>query len=714
MSKVVYNIVMTFLNRFSAFLLPLLFFIIGLLTLYDYGINWDSPVHFARGQAYLRYILTGKTNYDGLLSYCMNDENLISRVDVKSGEICDRHRKIRVSEYESPLLDFNSWVAKSNYGHPAFSDIMLAGSNNIFFKTLGWVEDIDAYHLYSLFTTFLLALTVSIWIKQTFGTFSAIIAVLVIYTFPLLSGEQHFNVKDPPMAAFFTISLYLFWASIVKKKPLYMILSALSGGASFGTKLNFVFAPFILLPWIIVYGKMLLDSKMVKTLLSKKMLISFGLYPIIVFLVFFLSWPALWSDPVKNISEVIRFYRDIGGSTCSYQYLTFLWFTKCSQLTTIQYLLHTTPPFTILLFAVGFIASLFQFRKFQFVTVLWLSFFFVTIARVTFSISSIYGGSRQIIEFITPLAMISGVGALFLREKLTKILSKIFVTQKFNIKVLTAVASLIIISGFVPIFVTLLKLHPNENIYFNSFIGGLKGAAQKDFPGYGNTYGNASLQGVKWLNRYGVPNSKLALISGNAQEISRGILREDISLANGYRSGYNQTGEYQMLLTTGQVESSELFRYMYLSYLNPVYDLKVDGVSILKIWKNDKNYLKNGINLNETKEQIEVKGNEKEIVIKLDEKKNLKSLGFTFPNTECKKGIIGVKIYVSIDGKEFVQKADEINGFADEEIKDSKADFIYFFPGDEAQFIKITPPARYPCNLEDINFSLFTFKADSR
>src|SRR3989344_7222995 len=130
---------MSFLNRYSAFFLPLVFFIISLFTIYDYGMNWDSPVHFARGHAYLRYMLTGKTNYDGLPHFCLNSNNLGSHRDSATGEVCDRHRKVRVSEYESYLLDFNSWVSKGTYGHPAFSDIMLAVSNTIFFKSLGWV-----------------------------------------------------------------------------------------------------------------------------------------------------------------------------------------------------------------------------------------------------------------------------------------------------------------------------------------------------------------------------------------------------------------------------------------------------------------------------------------------------------------------------------------------------------------------------------------------
>ena len=694
---------MSLFNRFSFSLLPLVFFVISLLTIYDYGINWDSPSHFARGQAYLRYMLTGKTNYDGLPQYCLNVEHLISRVDFETGQVCDRHRKIRVSQYESNLLNFERWASKNVYGHPAFSNIMLAVSNNVFYKALGWVEDINAYHLYSIFTTFILALTVSFWTKQTFGIFASIIAVLTIYTYPLLFAEQHFNVKDPPMAAFFTLSLYLFYVALTKKRPLFLFLSALAGGASFGTKFNFVFAPFILIPWIVTYG--------IQSVLSRKMLLAFIFYPIIVFLVFFLTWPALWQDPLKNIPQVFNYYQDIGGSSCNYARFSYSWLTECTQLTTLKYFIYTIPPFSLFLFMAGLVASVIWFKKENFLTLLLLSFFFITLLRVTIPVSSIYGGLRQIIEFIGPMAMIAGIGALFLKDLIFKKIAELKFVKKVHKETILLVISLILVFGYIPITLELIRLHPNQNVYFNFLLGGLRGAAEKNFPGYGNTYGNAYLQGINWLNQNAEPNSKLALVLGNTQNIPRGIIREDISFANGYRSGYNQDGEYQMVLTTSQDQSSETFRSIYLEkFIKPIYDLKVDDVSILKIWKNSKDQLKNDVHLDETKELFEIVESDKEIIIKLKEKKDLKALAITFSNTDCKDKMIGAGVKISTDGKEYVQKIDEINGFAEEETRQYKADFVYLFPADEAQYIKITTPSNYPCNLSDIKLSVLSFK----
>ncbi|OGY11725.1 MAG: hypothetical protein A3D26_01655 [Candidatus Blackburnbacteria bacterium RIFCSPHIGHO2_02_FULL_44_20] len=703
------------IRRFGYLLAPVLLFVLSLATIYDYGMNWDSPIHFARGQAYLRYILSGKTDYSDLPSLCKSEYNLNSRIDLATGEVCDRHRKVRVSEYESHLLDFNSRVAQTTYGHPAFSDIMLAVSNGVFFKSLGLVEDVPAYHLYSVITTFLLVLIVSIWVKNTFGTFASVVAALTVYTFPLLFAEQHLNVKDPPMAAFFITSLYFFWLGLTRKNVFYILISALAGGASFGTKLNFVFAPFILLPWVILYSSAQVRQKLSKkklsfgrllnsilTLYPKKVLFALLAYPLIVFTVFFLAWPALWNSPIHRLYEVLTYYKDIGGSTCNFSYLTIPWFTKCTQTISLRYLLYTMPPVSLVLFFIGTIVAIFKFKEKNYVTVLWLTLFYFTILRVTLSITNIYGGLRQIIEFIAPMGMIAGVGALFLRNSLAKI-----VPQKL--------ASFLIVLCFVPILWELKEIHPNQNVYFNSFIGGLKGAAARDFPGYGNTYGNVYLQGIKWLNKNAEPRARIALVTGNAQNISRLSLREDIDFSNGSRSGYNQEEEYQMLLIVGQDMFGDTFRQKYLdNFLNEIYSVKVDGVPILKIWKNDKQHLKEGLDLTATPQQFKrtysVREGKKEVLISLYEIKKLKALTFSFPSTECKDKLIGAAVYTSRDNNQFFQKDESVNNFGEREIAGYGADFVFLFPGEEAQYIKLVAPKNYPCELPDISLRVLSFE----
>src|SRR3989344_9163057 len=68
-SWVIYMRKLLSLNLLLVLLVPILFLIISVLTLSDYGINWDSPKHFIRGQSYLHFILTGKRDFLDIPAY---------------------------------------------------------------------------------------------------------------------------------------------------------------------------------------------------------------------------------------------------------------------------------------------------------------------------------------------------------------------------------------------------------------------------------------------------------------------------------------------------------------------------------------------------------------------------------------------------------------------------------------------------------------------
>lgn len=696
------------------FIAPVIFFIIAVFTINDYGMNSDSPVHFARGQAHVRFILTGKTDYNDLAKFCRGEDGHNSRVDHKTGQVCDRHWEGRVSEFQSRSLDFN-YFSKNIYGHPSTSDILLALSNQIFFIKLGWVEDIPAYHLYSIFATFLMALTISFWVKKTFGTFASIIAVLSFYFFPLLLGEQHFNIKDPPMAAFFTISLYFFWLSFTENKARFMFFSAIAAGISFGTKFNYLFAPFILLPWTMVYfKKTAFNIKRGINLsfkkLPKKLAMLFILYPFIVFSIFYFTWPDLWPDPLHNVPLVFQFYKDLGTIDCPQELFSSGWLA-CSNFIPILYFFTTIPIVTLSFFFIGFFVSIYIWKKHNYVTILWLTFLLLTIVRVSVPGSSIYGGIRQIMEFISPTAMISGIGALYLRNFLVSVLSKSKLLSSYGRKKIIFGVSILLMACYVPIAIKVTEIHPNENVYFNPLIGGIKGASEKNVYGYGNTYANGYYQAVKWLNQNAEKDAKVALIWGLAQNISRTSLREDFSFTPEHLSAYNQKGEYQIATLEQNSPVFQTFWYRYVDkFLVPIYTKEVDGVPLFKIWKNDAKYARRGVNpRHEELKQISVEKKNGEVVIELDKIKMLKRLEIRFSDAKKCRGPFGpTQLFISRDNKEYAKQHEEVHSFASNEIDTYKADFSHLFTGEEARFIKLIIPQNYPCDLYGIEFSLYS------
>ena len=147
--------------------------------------------------------------------------------------------------------------------------------------------------------------------------------------------------------------------------------------------------------------------------------------------------------------------------------------------------------------------------------------------------------------------------------------------------------------SFIPISLKLVSIHPNENAYFNPLIGGLEGAKNRNFADWGVTLGSVYQQGIDWLNENAEEESNLTLVRGLHSNIPRIKLRRDINFDNRYYSGEAKKGEYIMEVIdyNWDIFISEEKRE-YLQNLKPVYEVKVDGVSLLKIWKNDKKHTK--------------------------------------------------------------------------------------------------------------------------
>lgn len=709
------NILITYGHWF----MPVFFLVISLAVQYDYGMNWDSPVHFSKGQAFFRYMTTGKTDYSDNPLFCQNEHSLNAQVDYFTGERCDRHRKTRVSEYESTLLDY-SWAIKNVYGHPAVNDIMAAALNTVFFKYLGWVEDIQAYHLLSVLSTFMLAVIVASWVRKTNGFLASCIAVLVVYTYPLLAGEQHFNIKDPPMAAFFTASIYFFWRGINEVKVRYIFISAVMAGISMGVKFNFIFAPFIVAPWLLtvlwcriqsIREKMKKARRGIVSTMAfvyrhtpRRFILAFILYPVIIGTTLYLLWPTLWPAPLERIHTVVSYYQDIGEATCPFAKWTISWLTSCSDPLPFTYFLTTIPVVSLILFFAGFIVLTRRIGDVSYVGLLWILFFLVTLGRAIAPISSLYGGIRLIMEFIAPFAMIAGVGGAYIAEGIGRFMK---VSYGYSIG-----ASIVILS-FIPISIQLVRLHPNENLYFNWLVGGLEGAEEHQIKGYGNSYGNALFQAVTWINENAKKDAVVAVAFGNAQNISRASLRPDILLANTARSGYFQNGEYQVALNAQFDQNPDLFRYKFLSrYLDPVHVIAVEGVPIATVWNNDKQYVKPGVDL-QTEYEIPTTVTylpTGEVVIALAREYRLKRLELTLPysSDECINTVKGYSI--AIHRKEWsYTMPEQFNNFAVDEIAGYDADSVFLFAEDTADSIAILAPQSASCDLNALTAKVFTF-----
>lgn len=347
-----------------AIIISLVFFVFGLSTLTDYGINWDTINHLPRGQAYLHYFLTGKKDYSDLpdfQKYFQNPDTLSIDANVPKSEVPTR------SMYQSYAATFTYFMHTDGDGHPPLSDILSSVFNRVLFGKLRIVNDIDSYRIYGLVLAALLVGLVFYWAASEYGLLAGLVSSLSLALYPLFWSESHFNTeKDIPETVFWSFFIFSIWKGIKEKKWQWILSSGVFFGLALGTKFNILFSAVVIIPWLIIATP--------KIFKNWWFIISALLAAIIGFAIFFGSWPYLWADPITRIGGVLSFYREIGTSPTGLnpKFIGPFGINTYS----IKWILYTTPPVILLFSSLGGLLSLDKLFKEKNRTFLLLLFWF--------------------------------------------------------------------------------------------------------------------------------------------------------------------------------------------------------------------------------------------------------------------------------------------------------------------------------------------------
>ncbi|KKQ76822.1 MAG: Glycosyl transferase family 39 [Parcubacteria group bacterium GW2011_GWA1_38_7] len=662
-----------------AFLIFGLYLVVGIATLSHYGISWDEPTHFKRGNAYLRYFLTGKSTYKDMPEY-----------NLEKAKTDPNYHERSFWQIESFNLDYH---LQKDGDHPVLNDILAAFTNFIFYQKLGILGDIEGYHISEVFISAMLVGFVYLFAAEAFGKKVGIFASLFMATYPLFWSESHFNIKDPTETAFFTISIYFIWKAIQQKRALYIIFSSIFTGFALSTKFNIVFAPFILIPWLAI--NLITQKDFFKRYFKKGFLIAAILFPLIVIAIFVAHWPYLWQDLIDNTKGVINYYQYIGlEDNYGSKFLI-----NNVNLFAPRWILYTTQPIMLFCFLAGIYIARKKWKDKNAVLVLWLLFFSLPILRVMYPGTSIYSGVRQIMEYIPPMALVAGLGADFVISKIK------YPKVKFLFVFLT----------FTFLTLTLVRLHPNENVYFNFISGGLKHQKEIKFPNTGFTFGNTYWQGVQWLNKNAPDGAKLALIQGTGLNIPPFTVRSGIDFSNYYWTGVNRGGEY----LTEVIYEGELKTYFYAweyveRMLDPVYEVKMDDVALLRVWKNDWEHTKEEFKKIETDYvgKLKTSVNKDKVLVEIPEEVILSRLSIKFDNSKGCVPTDAVFVDLSTDeGKTWLRERDTLSSTQMSQSFDrAKDEFWFFFAGKNAKFIRVETGNLESCILKKPQTSLKIFK----
>jgi hypothetical protein len=489
-----------------AVMISLVYFTINMALINDFGLSWDFHYHHYAGLHHL-----------GLLVPKISDPP------------------------EVPFTPPDPRLTTDDPFGP-FIQILPTLSYHIFYEKLHVLSFDSAYNLPPIILGSLGVGIIFIFLFESLGINHAIFGSLSLAFLPVYFGYLHNNMKDIPNTVAFMMTIFLFWRMTVRKRFRDLIFALLSFAVAFNIKVNSIFIPVVCFSWFIISNgksviKVIFVNLFRRNFQSEKINSEFKIIILVIIFGIFAPvsalalWFPFWENPLGKLMEIPYFY---SHNTLNMPVLFFGKIYRSGVDVPWSYpflYLGITMPLPILFFFIsGLIVSLKRIilnrAGIYLLFVLW---FIIPLVRYFFPSNGAIDGVRHFMEVICPLIIISSIGFV-------RIYQAIFKWQK-NKNVI------FIFSGIVYflLLVNLVKYHPYQTSYFNSIIGGIKGA-------YGlfdiDFWGTPQKGAMVWLNINAKPNAKIFIEM--AQSTAATYLREDL------RKNLNTTpiweGDYTVIL----------------------------------------------------------------------------------------------------------------------------------------------------------------------
>jgi len=219
---------------------------------------------------------------------------------------------------------------------------------------------------------------------------------------------------------------------------------------------------------------------------GKSAIPALAMYAVVALIATYISWPYLWMNPIQRFFESLRemsLYPWLGLTTFNGE--TYQSTSIPSSYLPILLLIQLTEPVWVLVVA-GWTVSILgrgKNRELLELSVLW---FIIPLILFIILKIALYDNFRQIVFILPPIFVMAGVAF----EKIK------------DIKCQAAVIVICLLPGIIG----MIRLHPYEYIYYNQFIGGVKGAEGRfDLDYWAISYREAA----KYVNSVASPNANI-------------------------------------------------------------------------------------------------------------------------------------------------------------------------------------------------------------
>lgn len=456
--------------------ISLIFLCFYLSTINHYGFSWDFHYHHYAGRFHL-----------GLVVPSINDV---------------------------PPVPFTPPDPRLTLEDPfgPFTDIIPTLFHHILYENLHVLAEDSAYNFPIILSGVLGISILYFFLLESVGFPEAVIGSISLALLPVYVGYAHNNMKDIPNAMAFTFSLYAFYRLVKHKRFKDLVIASLIFAFAFNIKINSVVIPIICFAWFVIYcspklipGFHFNIKKILKQVQHGRFIIVLFYFLLAPLFAVLLWWP-FWKHPIQKLLELPHFYSNntINMPVLFYGTILHSGFNIPFSYP-FSYLLITIPIPLLFFSLLGIGFCIVNWKKNYGIYSLILLWLCIPLARYASPKSGAIDGVRHFLEIVYPLCALGAIG-----------FTRLFINKKRISAVLLSIFLLHLI------FINI-HFHPYETSYFNSFIGGIKGAVGKfdiDF------WGTPQKEAILYLNTIAPPHAYVHIVM--AQSSAAMYLRDDL------------------------------------------------------------------------------------------------------------------------------------------------------------------------------------------
>lgn len=439
---------------------PIVVFSILALTLSafiysDYGIAWDEQRERKSGALAAIYI-NAKFNYA-----------FISKEAVKQKLSDQDNKAVTIIKNETDYADPDNYLRyeDKDYG-VVFTLILTAVEVLINPATSQGVYQIRHLTIHIFFLISLVFLYQILWTR--FKNWKvAILGPVFMMLSPVIFAHSFFNPKDIPLMSVYIFGIYTLLLFLNNKNYQTALLHAFSCAVLIDMRIPGIILPALTLGFLILDA--FLDRSTVPLLRKITPVVLTYIAAMIVFIVAF--WPYLWTDPLGNF---ITAYNNMKKFRWTGKVLFFGEFIDVAKYVPWYYIpgwimINTPIIYLFGLFLAAFISlkklmlkklNYYRSQDGKFNAIMFAAFVLPVLAIIILN-SVLYNGWRQVYFVYPPIIVLTICGIYYLHTYCSKL----------PFRISNSIVPMVVIICCIYTAVTMYRIHPFQNIYFNALAG---------------------------------------------------------------------------------------------------------------------------------------------------------------------------------------------------------------------------------------------------